>query len=106
MLCYECQHLRSAHAHESRWQWGGLPYFVSWWSISCLTFASQLLGPAWDFCETELDGEEWKERYGKSKFSKWEKFGRNPEGHIVFQDHGDKVWYRNITVKRLPENKK
>lgn len=54
-------------------------------------------------CETELDGEDWKARYGKSKFSKWEKFGRNPSGHIVFQDHGDKVWYRNITVKRLPD---
>lgn len=57
-------------------------------------------------CETDLDGEEWKSLYGKSKFSKWEKFGRNASGHIAFQDHGDKVWYRNITVKRLPETAK
>lgn len=53
-------------------------------------------------CETDLDGADWKGKYAQSKFAKWEKFGRNPSGHIVFQDHGDKVWYRNITVKRLP----
>lgn len=57
-------------------------------------------------CETDLAGDDWKQRYAKSKFSKWEKFGRNPSGHIAFQDHGDKVWYKNITVKRLPAAKK
>lgn len=57
-------------------------------------------------CETDLAGDDWKARYAKSKFSKWEKFGRNSSGHIAFQDHGDKVWYRNITIKRLPAAKK
>lgn len=57
-------------------------------------------------CETDLAGDDWKQRYAQSKFAKWEKFGRNSSGHIAFQDHGDKVWYRNITVKRLPESDK
>ncbi len=54
-------------------------------------------------CQTDLSGQDWKDRYAQSKFAKWEKFGRNASGHIAFQDHGDKVWYRNITVRRLGE---
>jgi hypothetical protein len=54
---------------------------------------------------------QWKEMLDNSKFSK-EKWplayelllncgGENKEGFIGLQDHGDDVWYRNITVKPL-----
>jgi hypothetical protein len=54
---------------------------------------------------------QWKEMLDNSKFSKdkWPLAyelllncgGENKEGFIGLQDHGDDVWYRNITVKPL-----
>lgn len=53
----------------------------------------------------------WKEMLDNSKFSKdkWPEAyelllncgGENHEGYIGLQDHGDDVWYRNITIKDL-----
>jgi hypothetical protein len=37
----------------------------------------------------------------KSKFGEHATFMAKDEGHIVFQHHGEEVWYRNIRVKRL-----
>ncbi|RMG73830.1 MAG: DUF1080 domain-containing protein, partial [Bacteroidetes bacterium] len=28
-------------------------------------------------------------------------YGRAGSGHLALQDHGDKVWFRNVRVKRL-----
>ena len=49
----------------------------------------------------ELGSDDWKKRVSASKFKDWKKFGKNAKGHICFQDHGDKVWYRNIKVKPI-----
>lgn len=54
----------------------------------------------------------WKEMLKESKFNKDGDFpcaynlmidmgGKNHEGYIGLQDHGDDVWYRNIRVKQL-----
>lgn len=53
----------------------------------------------------------WKELLDNSKFSKekWPQAydlllncgGDNHEGYIGLQDHGDDVWFRNITIKEL-----
>ena len=36
----------------------------------------------------------------KSKFKGIERFGRPQKGHILLQDHGDRVWIRNIRIRR------
>lgn len=61
--------------------------------------------------EYHLWTQQWKELLDKSKFSKeaWPLAyelllncgGANKEGFIGLQDHGDDVWFRNITVKVL-----
>ncbi|MFQ5805131.1 MAG: family 16 glycoside hydrolase [Phycisphaerae bacterium] len=51
--------------------------------------------------EYELWTDEWKRLVAGSKFKKWPNYGLVRKGHIVLQDHGDKVWYRNIKIRRL-----
>ena len=53
--------------------------------------------------DAEIGSADWNEKVEASKFKTWEKFGKNKKGHICFQDHGDKVWYRSITVDVLNE---
>jgi hypothetical protein len=36
-----------------------------------------------------------------SKYKKWENFGEAEEGHILLQEHGNNVFFRNIKVRRL-----
>ena len=53
--------------------------------------------------EIELGSEAWDEAIADSKFSGWDGFaGRllnDQPGHIALQDHGDEVWFRDITVR-------
>lgn len=44
---------------------------------------------------------DWRHRLNGAKVPKWKKFGSATAGHICFQDHGNKVWYRNIRIRRL-----
>lgn len=37
----------------------------------------------------------------KSKFKGIERFGKPQKGHILLQDHGDRVWYRNIRIRKI-----
>jgi hypothetical protein len=44
---------------------------------------------------------EWKALVATSKFSKVKGFGEFETGHILLQDHGDEVHYRNIKIREL-----
>ena len=51
--------------------------------------------------EYELWSDDWNRRVAASKFAKMPGYGRAKRGHIVLQDHGDLVWFRNIKLKEL-----
>ncbi|MBX2947445.1 MAG: DUF1080 domain-containing protein [Cyclobacteriaceae bacterium] len=44
---------------------------------------------------------EWDAMVAGSKFKEMPGFGKATKGHISLQDHGDKVWYRNIMIRVL-----
>lgn len=46
----------------------------------------------------EQGSQEWQALYQASKFTDRPNYGSLLQGHIGFQDHWDKVWYRNIRV--------
>lgn len=46
-------------------------------------------------------GAKWQELVANSKYVDMPRFGKANEGYIVLQDHGDRVWYRNIKIRRL-----
>ncbi len=44
---------------------------------------------------------EWEQMVANSKFKDMSGFGKARRGHIALQDHGDRVWYRNIKIREL-----
>ncbi|WP_234735759.1 3-keto-disaccharide hydrolase [Tellurirhabdus bombi] len=51
--------------------------------------------------EYPTTGPEWDKMVSESKFKGWEGFGKYAKGSIALQDHGDKVWFRNIRIREL-----
>jgi len=52
--------------------------------------------------EYEFGSRDWASKIAGSKFKPHAKFGKNAQGHIGLQDHGDVVAFRNIKVRVLP----
>lgn len=50
---------------------------------------------------TTMWDDNWKKMIAASKFKQWPDFGTFKKGKICLQDHGDKVWFRNIKIKKL-----
>lgn len=51
--------------------------------------------------ESSYGDDAWKAKVAASKFKQWPLFGTFASGHIALQDHGDRVWYRNIRIRAL-----
>lgn len=51
--------------------------------------------------EYELDSDDLRARIADSKFKDVEGFDKHQRGHLLLQDHGDAVCYRNIKVRDL-----
>jgi hypothetical protein len=51
--------------------------------------------------EYEFGSPEWTKLVAESKFKAWPIYGKAARGHIVLQDHGNVVEFRNIRIKDL-----
>jgi hypothetical protein len=48
-----------------------------------------------------LGSSTWEKLVAASKFATWPGFAAKRSGHIGLQDHGDKVWFKNIKIREL-----
>lgn len=51
--------------------------------------------------EYEKYSDDWTQRRNSGKWSDYPDYGKYDEGNIALQNHGTKVWYRNIKLKEL-----
>ena len=49
----------------------------------------------------QIGGTTWNKLVAGSKFKAMPYFGKFTEGYIALQDHGNKVWFRNIKIRAL-----
>jgi hypothetical protein len=49
-----------------------------------------------------IGSDDWNARVAGSKFTHMPMYGTKSKGHIGLQDHGDRVAFRNIRIRRLP----
>jgi hypothetical protein len=52
--------------------------------------------------EYELGSPQLKALIAESKYKSIPRFGEARKGHILLQDHGSEVWFRNIKLRELP----
>lgn len=51
--------------------------------------------------EYETYSDDWIQRRNSGKWAQYPDYGKFDEGYIALQNHGTKVWYRNIKIKEL-----
>ena len=48
-----------------------------------------------------IGSDEWNQLVSKSKYVDWPEFGKVDSGHIILQDHGDQIAFRNLKLREL-----
>lgn len=51
--------------------------------------------------QCEMYSNDWNKKVAESKWKNNPYFGQSPFGHIDFQNHGNKVWYKNVKILKL-----
>lgn len=51
--------------------------------------------------EYQLWTPEWENLIKKGKWTEFPAYGRSKRGRIALQDHGSKIWFKNIKIKEL-----
>jgi hypothetical protein len=51
--------------------------------------------------EFDASGDEWKKKRAEGKWKDFPDYGSAKKGAIALQDHGNKAWFKNITIKEL-----
>lgn len=51
--------------------------------------------------EYERGTQMWRALVDHSKYTAWPSFGEAPKGHILLQDHGNRVSFRSIKIKEI-----
>lgn len=54
--------------------------------------------------EYERGTQQWDALVDYSKYKDWPGFGNHTEGHLLLQDHGDAVSFKNVKIKVLPDS--
>ena len=79
------------------------------WNTSKIVFDNGMV-EYWLNDQKVVEFEAWTEDWFKRKESgKWDfapEYGLAHSGHIALQDHGDRVWFKNMKIKELPRKPK
>jgi hypothetical protein len=51
--------------------------------------------------DAQIGGADWNAKVAASKFKEWPTYAKAKEGHIAIQDHGDRVMFRSIKIRKL-----
>lgn len=54
--------------------------------------------------EYERGNEVYNAAFAQSKFKEVKEYGKRDKGHILIQDHGNKVFFKNIKIRKIPQH--
>lgn len=54
--------------------------------------------------DVNIESDDFKKRVSETKFANYEAFGKMNGGHILLQDHGNEITYRNIVISENSKN--